>query len=276
MLPGMLLAAALLPAGYPSEIQAWRREREENVKADWLTLAGLHWLQEGSNSFGSAPSNLLVLPAGPARAGVFEFRGGKTTVRAAPGVTITLDRRAITTRELRSDKPGPADMLRLGDLTLHVIQRGRRYGIRVRDPNSPERRAFRGLKWFVVRESWRVRARWVPHQPPKTISIPTILGDVEPMSSPGYVVFTLAGREHRLEPVVDGEELFFLFRDATAGRETYPAGRFLNTPMPKDGAVILDFNKSYNPPCAYTKYATCPLPPKQNHLPVRIEAGEIM
>ncbi|MBI3695725.1 MAG: DUF1684 domain-containing protein [Acidobacteria bacterium] len=244
------------------DVLQFRREREAELKADdgWLTVSGLFWLKEGPNRFGSAPSNDIVLPPG-APSGVLEFHSGKTAYQG---------------RELRADKPGPPDRITLGDLTLYVIERSGRYAIRLKDKNSKFRREFTGLRWFPPKGAYRVTARFVPYSPPKTLSIPTILGDVEKLPSPGYAVFTLHGHELRLDPVPgDNGGLFFIFRDLTTGKETYPAGRFLDTDPPRDGKLVLDFNKAYNPPCAFTPYATCPLPPKQNHLPVRIEAGEL-
>jgi uncharacterized protein (DUF1684 family) len=157
---------------------------------------------------------------------------------------------------------------------MFVIQRGDRYGIRLKDKNSRFRREFTGLHYFPVREQYRLTARFVPDA--RKIPIPNILGQTESVSSPGYVEFTLDGRKLRLTPVEESPgSLFFIFRDLTSGKETYGSGRFLDTDMPKNGQVVLDFNKAYNPPCAFTPFATCPLPPKENRLPVRIEAGEM-
>lgn len=242
---GLLAVLILAASPYQAVIEQWRQQYEAELRAEdgWLTLTGLVWLREGRNQ--------LDL-------GVFELRG---------------DQVFHAGKELRPDVPGPPDILASGSLRFHVIRRGRRWGVRIRDVNHPQRQAYPKLAWFPVRESYRVRARWVPYAQPKLIAIPDVLGDVNDRPSPGYAVFTLQGRELRLEPVLDGEELFFIFKDLTAGKATYPAGRFLYAPLPRDGAVELDFNKAYNPPCAYTPYATCPLPPPQNRLDVRIEAG---
>jgi uncharacterized protein (DUF1684 family) len=283
-LAGIAAAAARTPdPAYRAEIEKWRAEREARLKSDggWLQVVGLFWLKDGANTFGTDAGNRIVLPAGsaPARAGVFELRGGKTTVRMDPGVEATVDGKPAGTRELRPDVPGPADVLKLGPrLTLHVIERGGRYGIRLKDRQSALLKEFTGLRWFPVQEDYRVEGRFVPYASAKTIAVPNILGQVEEMPSPGYVAFTIGGREVRLDPVLEepgATELFFIFRDQTTGKETYPAGRFLYAAMPKDGRVTLDFNKAYSPPCAFTPFATCPLPPKQNRLPVRIEAGEM-
>jgi len=283
-LAGMATAAGRTPdPAYRAEIEKWRADREGRLKSDggWLQVVGLFWLKDGANSFGTDAGNRIVLPPGsaPARAGVFELRAGKTTLRMEPGVEATVDGHPAGTRELRPDVPGPADVLKLGPrLTLHVIERGGRYGIRLKDRESALLKEFGGLRWFPVREDYRVEARSVPHASPMKIAVPNILGQVEELPSPGYAAFTIGGREVRLDPVLEepgATELFFIFRDQTTGKQTYPAGRFLYAPMPKDGRVTLDFNKAYSPPCAFTPYATCPLPPKQNRLSVRIEAGEL-
>jgi uncharacterized protein (DUF1684 family) len=263
----LLLAGALLAAApdHREEIERWRAEREAELKAEdgWLALVGLHWLKPGANSFGSAPDNAIVLPPSvPARAGRLEHRDGKTVAFLASGGERTL---------------GEKDVLRLGTLSMFVIRRGDRYALRVRDTESPTRRAFKGLLWFAVDPAYRVEARFVPHASDTRVAIPNVLGGLTWMKSPGSVVFELRGKRLSLEPVLETDgarELFFIFKDETANKETYGAGRFLYSELPKDGALVLDFNKAVSPPCAFTQYATCPLPPKQNVLPVRIEAGE--
>jgi uncharacterized protein (DUF1684 family) len=184
----------------------------------------------------------------------------------------------VTRAELRPDSSGSPDVVSLGRLTLFVIERGGRLGIRLKDRESPLRKAFTGLRWFEVKEEYRVAARYVSYPEPKAIKVPNILGQSEAMPSLGYAVFERDGQEVRLEGVLeekDARQLFFIVRDQTSGKETYPAGRFFYADLPKDGRIVLDFNKAYNPPCAFTPYATCPLPPPQNWMPVRIEAGEL-
>jgi len=166
-------------------------------------------------------------------------------------------------------------MVTVNALTMFVIHRGDKYAIRMKDKNSTYRRDFTGLHWYPVRPEYRVTARFVAWPEPKTIPIANILGQTEPTPSPGYVVFTLNGVEAKLDAVAEDDSLFLIFRDKTAGKTTYGAGRFLNTEMPKDGTVVLDFNQAYNPPCAFTPYATCPLPPPENRLDIAIEAGEL-
>ena len=266
---------------YAQEIEAWRQDRETRLKADggWLTVAGLFWLKDGANTFGSAPENDIVLPATvPGRAGRFVVTGKETSVRFEPGVVAQVDGRQATQAALNADSSGKAEVVSLGPLRMHVIERGGRLAIRMKDMNAKARRTFTGLHWFPVDERYRVTARFVPHKELKPLSVPNILGEVEKMPSPGYAVFTLDGKEHRIEGVFEtpgATELFFIFKDATSGKETYPAGRFLYSALPKDGQVVLDFNRAYNPPCAFTAFATCPLPPRENWLAGRITAGEL-
>jgi uncharacterized protein (DUF1684 family) len=258
-----LMAGAALGAAvtYQSEIEQWRRAREASLKSNWLQVAGLFWLHEGANRFGTASSNEIVLPDGPAHAGSFDLHNGK--------VTVSFEGR---TRGLAPDSP---DMIRAGRLSLFVIKRGDRFGIRMKDPESRYVREFHALQYFPLDEHYRITARFVSG--PRKIPILNVLGQTEQSESPGYAVFQIAGKEYRLYPILEepgAKQLFYVFRDATAGKDTYGAGRFLYSDLPKDGRVVLDFNKAYNPPCAFTDYATCPLPPKENRLPVRIEAGE--
>jgi uncharacterized protein (DUF1684 family) len=265
---------------YRASVSRWRLEQEIALKADdgWLTVAGLFFLKEGPNRVGTDPSNDIVLPPGsaPPHVGVFRFSAGRTVFEADPAARVTVNGKPLTTAALQSDNSGTPDVVAVGSLSMFVIKRGGRYALRLRDKDNGARRRFSGLRWFPVNESYRVTARFVPYSPPKPIPVVNVLGDVEDYTRPGYVVFRLNGREFRLEPVTEGagDRLFLIFKDRTAAVETYPAGRFLYADPPRNGQVLLDFNKAVNPPCAFTKFATCPLPPKQNQLPVRIEAGE--
>jgi uncharacterized protein (DUF1684 family) len=283
-----LLAAGLAPStagdeAYRAEVQKWRADREARLKADggWLTVVGLSWLEEGPNRFGTDPAGEIVLPPGsaPAKAGVFERKGDKVTVSLLSGASGRIAGGPVSgPSAMQPDTSGSPDVLEMGTLSLSVIKRGDRYGIRLKDKNAAARKGFTGLEWFDVKEDYRVVARWVAYPGPKPVEVPNVLGQIAPMPSPGYAEFAVAGKRVRLDGVLespDAEELFFIFRDQTSGKETYGAGRFLYADLPKGGKVVLDFNKAYNPPCAFTPYATCPLPPPQNRLPVRVEAGEL-
>lgn len=276
------LSLLLLEAGgasYRAEIERWRQARVAALKADggWLTVTGLFWLKPGRNTLGAGPKNDIVLPRGsaPEVVGEFDLHNDQTTFHAAPGAPVSIDGKPANSGVLNPDTTNSPDVIRINDLTMFVIQRGPRFGIRLKNKNSELRKKFTAIKYFPIKESYRVEAKFVPYNPPKKITIPNILGQVEEDDCPGYVEFTLDGRTLRLDPLQEGDEFFFIFKDLTSGRETYPPGRFLYTSTPKNGEVVLDFNKAYNPPCAFTPYATCPLPPKENHLPVRIEAGEL-
>jgi uncharacterized protein (DUF1684 family) len=263
---------------YQTEIQQWREKREAELKSDsgWLTVVGLFWLKEGSNRIGTDSANEIVLPAGtaPKQVGVIDFHQGKTVLRVEKDVKISVNGNPVTEFELDAAKKGKPDTVQLGDLSFFVIKRGDKYGVRVKNKSSRERLGFEGVKYFPAQESLRINARYVAYDKPKEIEIVNIIGDVSKQESPGYVVFALKGKEYRLEPVSEGKQLFFIFRDLTSGKTTYPAGRFLYADVPQGDTVVLDFNKAINPPCAFTSFATCPLPPPQNHLKVAIEAGE--
>jgi len=267
---GLIFAAAMLlvaASPYVTETEKWRSEREAKLKepGGWLSVAGLFWLHEGANMVGSDPQSDIVLPASaPKRAGVLRLHAGEAKYEPASGIPVIL----------KPDDPGPPDVVNIGSVALTIIKRADRMGVRLRDPDAPTRAHFTGLKWFPIAESWRVEAKWVAYPQPKKIAITNILGmtDLEP--SPGYAEFSIKGKTLRLEPVTEDNELFFMFRDQTSGKTTYGAGRFLYAPIPAGATVTLDFNRVENPPCAFTAFATCPLPPKQNWLPVAIEAGE--
>lgn len=268
------------PAGsYQAEIQQFQREHEAALKTDtgWLTIAGLFFLSQPQTAFGSDPLNDIVLPpSAPARAGVFELRNGKVAVKAAPGVTFQLDGKPFTSGVVKSDGEGPPDRLTLGDLQLWVHMSGDRPSIRLRDKNSKLRQEFTSTSWFPISEAYRVEAAYEPYAKPKIVEVPNILGDIDRMPIPGIVSFSLNGQPLKMEPVAEpgDKEFWFIFRDLTSGKESYAATRFLYMPAPVNGKMTIDFNKAENPPCAYNPYTTCPLPPEQNRLRVRVEAGE--
>jgi len=269
-------------AAHADEIEAWRARRLERLTSEtgWLTVVGLHWLRDGENPFGASTSLPVTLPgaATPDTAGTFVVEDGRVFVVPAPGAAIRLGEGTISGRtELAPDDPGPPDVLWLGDVSFFVIRRDDRLGIRVRDPSSEARRGFTGIEHFPVSLDYRVVGTFEPYDRPRKVPVPTVLGTTTEMDAPGLVRFVLGGRELTLEPVVespDDDSFFFIFRDATTGKETYGGGRFLYAERVASGPVVLDFNEAYNPPCAFTAFATCPLPPRENALPVRIEAGD--
>lgn len=276
--------AAESSAAYVQKIDEMRQKRAKALCADWswLTLAGLYWLHEGDNSFGRDPSNDVVLPNpdAPLFAGAFVLAGDQVHLRVADGITMTANGKPITSLVMRPDTADTPDYVTLGDMTMVYIPRGARHGIRLYDVTNPARRNFQGLHWYPIAENYRVTARYSPYDPPKSITIMNVLGDAEESYSPGYVEFELGGATHRLDAEDRNTALFFNFGDQTNRQTTYGAGRFLYTDLPDNGllqpgSLMLDFNRATNPYCAYTPYATCPLPPPDNHLTAAVEAGEM-
>jgi uncharacterized protein (DUF1684 family) len=265
--------AAGQDASYLASIARWRASHQAALRADegWLTVVGLAWLKAGVNRAGTSPDAEVRLPAGaPRSVGVFRLSGDQVTFEPAAGAPVALNGKPASSQLLRPD----VDKITSGGVTLFIIKRAGRYGVRIKDRDSEARRRFRGETWYPVREAWRVVAKFEPYQPPKMIPILNVLGQTEPQPSPGAAVFVLDGREYRLDPISEGGQLFFIFKDATSGVTTYSSGRFLYASPPANGQVILDFNKAENPPCAFTDFATCPLPPRQNQLTIGIDAGE--
>ena len=273
--------AATLPSDpYEAEITKFQQDREAALKTDtgWLTIGGLWFLTEPETTFGSDPLNDIVLQeAAPGRAGTFVMRNGKVSVKAADGVSFQLDGKTVTTADLRPDGEGQPDRIAFGDIQLWVHNSGDRLSIRMRDKNNPLREEFTGTSWFPINAAYRVEGTYTPYEKPKVIEVPNILGDIDKMPISGVVTFTINGQEHKLEPVAEAgdKQFWFIFRDLTSQKETYPAARFLYAPAPVNGKMVLDFNKAQNPPCAYNPYTTCPLPTEQNRLRSRIEAGEM-
>ena len=269
-------------SAHKSEIQKWQSDRLASLTKDdgWLTLVGLFWLNEGENKFGSDPVNPIVLPKdkAPRLAGSLWLEKSHVRLAARPSVEITVDGKPVTALDLKDDNDdsGPT-ILKLGSLLINVVKRGDRIGVRVKNTESRTRREFKGLEYYPIDPKWRIEARFEPYQPPKTIPITNVLSMTADETSPGALAFEFDGKTYRIDPILEkGEtDLFVMIADETTGRETYGAGRYLYvSPPDASGKVVIDFNKAYGPPCAFTNFATCPLPPRQNHLPFRVEAGE--
>ncbi|MBM3150751.1 MAG: DUF1684 domain-containing protein [Chloroflexi bacterium] len=264
---------------YEQTVLQKRQQRERNLAENdksWLCLAGLFRLKEGRNTFGSDPANDIVLTGSsiPPRVGTFTLQKNEVSVRASPGAPLACEGTAVTARIVHTDQHEHPDFLTLGSHSLLVIQRGDRILIRHWDSEHPNRKQFTGLKQYPVKPHFCISADFIHYDEPRLIKITNVLGDQSDVPHPGYAVFTLDGVECRMEAMGDDDGLYFNFTDLTNGDTTYRGGRSLETGLPEGGKVALDFNLAHNPPCAYTDFATCPLPPEDNRLAVRIEAGE--
>lgn len=264
---------------YRKDIDAWHAHRMEDLKGPegWLNLAGLFWLKDGYNTFGSAADNNIIFPVGKIaeHAGVFFVRAGVVELQMNPGIEVKSDGKPLTSLIVYSDST-VSPQLEYGSLRWFIIERNNLLGVRLRDMEREELLSFKGVERFDVDPTWRVEAKFETYDPPHQIDITNILGQSFTQPSPGAVVFEHLGKTYRLDAIDEGgEEYFMIIGDSTNGISTYPSGRYMYVAKPQpDGAVILDFNKLYNPPCAFTPYATCPLPPKQNVLDFAVNAGE--
>jgi uncharacterized protein len=260
------IAALLMADSYTDSIRAWQQQRDARLRSPdgWLTLVGLFWLKPGDNTIGSADSNDFVLPknSAPAQIGTLRLQGDQVTFLKPDGSSQPLSS--------SEDKP---DIVRAGTISFFVMKRGDKLAVRVKDSASPVLKSFEGMKYFPVNPEFHFEATLIPDA--KKIPIVNIVGQTELEDSPGIVEFTYHGEKYHLRPIYEDDTLFFLFKDPTNKINTYQAGRMLNTPKPVNGKVDLDFNRSYNPPCTFTPYATCALPPKENTLPFAVEAGEM-
>lgn len=279
MLIGGLLRAGEPADDYVKEVEAWREARLSRLTAPggWLSLIGLHFLDEGENAVGAGEDNDIVLAAGPESLGTVVLEeSGRVMLRVTPGAGVKVDGKEVLSAELVPEGRGPTTMVSAGTMSFYVIVRGEKFGLRVKDSESPRRKNFAGIDYFPIDESWRVTADWVPFPKPREVMIGNILGQESSALVLGKVVFERDGRKYELLPLQEtlGEPLFLIIADETSGRETYGAARFVYADPPVDGKVLIDFNKAINPPCAFTPFATCPLPPKENVLPIAVTAGE--
>ncbi len=279
-----LCAALALPAlaadpAYVKDVEAWRARADASLRKDngWLTLAGRYVMKPGVNTFGTGGDNDIVFPKGlgPARMGTITVEPGRVYVKLAPGLTMEKDGIPMSDKVMDTSSD-TRDWVAMGRAAFHVIEHDGRYVLRLADNQSENRAHFGGRVWYPVKESYRLTAKFVAYEPQRHIPIVNVIDEVSDEPSPGYVEFRLGGKTYRLDAVGDDGGLFFVFRDATAGKTTYGPGRFLYIDSkPASGAAVeLDFNRAYNPPCAFSEFTTCPLPPKQNVLPVAIPTGE--
>jgi hypothetical protein len=264
---------------FTQEEKTWREMRHQKMLSptSWLSIAGLFWLDEGDNSFGTAKECKIRLPqdSAPGNAGKIVIKNEKITVSASPGTLLKMGGRPVTFKEIKSDDTKEPDIIELKDLRIWIIKRGSRYALRLRDLSHAPYRNYQQLEFFPPSKKFKIEATFITYSSLKTITIDTVIGTNTEMKSPGYIKFCIENREFQLVAFEDTpKQLFFIFRDETNGKETYEAGRFLQADLLEKGKVELNFNRAHNPPCAYTPFATCPLPPPENYLNVRIEAGE--
>lgn len=277
----MLVLALLVPAtAAAQDVEAWRAQRLERLqKPDgWLSLVGLHWMESGSHAVGHADDNDIVLATGPAHLGRILFTDRAATFEPAKNAGVLVDGQPLTAPiVLKPDSVGVPTTIAFdeGQASFQLIERNDRFALRVRDARAATRTGFKGIDSFPIDSAWKFDARFEPHPPGKTIPIVNVLNMIEPMVNPGVVVFEKDGKTHRLEAVDEGDgQLFLIFADRTNAKDTYGAGRFLYAAPAVDGKTVVDFNKAYNPPCAFNAYSTCPLPPPENRLDLAVTAGE--
>lgn len=275
----LVLHLTLAMDDFKTEQLKWRSEVEADLRKPegWLSVAGLFWLNEGPNRVGVNPNFEVVLPSR------LKFNGPVATIHCSKNeVSIeTLERSkvhvngiSVSKAVLKPDTSGHPDTVQIDDITFKIIVRGNRTGVRLYDSKSKAMESFKGCRWYAPVKNYQFKAKYIAYDPPHTTNIVNVIGDITPVKIPGYVEFKFKGQVYKLDAQDAGDGLFFNFKDATNGRTTYDAGRFLDAPKPVDGIVDLDFNKATNPPCAFTAFATCPLPPKENILAVAIQAGE--
>lgn len=267
-------------ADYKSEIEGWRADQEKKLRGEssWLSVVGLAWLKEGENSFGSSSNNQVKLPSSvPEKLGLLRLENGKVKVSFsnAEGISINGEKAAA-----KKDYPMVADIegkpteVRIGTVSFFLIKRKNGFGIRIKDSAATARQSFQGRQWYKVDPKFKIEAIWKPFDKPTKIIVPDVLGNENEETSHGVAEFKIDGKIYQITPTTEDKDLFFVFKDATCGKQSYGAARFLYADAPKDGKVILDFNRTINPPCAFTDFATCPLPPKSNHISALITAGE--
>jgi hypothetical protein len=263
---------------YVSQIEKWRTEHQAELLSDsgWFTVAGLFWLKPGINTVGAGSEYDIQLTKnfGQGKFGEIAFASGSALLTVANGVEAASNGKPVKSINLIVDEKSELPIVNFGTQSFFLIERNGRYGIRLRDTNNEPRLNFHGLKWYPISNKYRVTAKFEAFPEPKEVPIPNVLGTNFKMKSDGILKFKLNGKEYSLQPVEEGDHLFIIFRDLTSKTDTYGAGRFLYAEKPVNGKVVLDFNKAENPPCAFTAFATCPLPPPQNRLNVAIPAGE--
>jgi uncharacterized protein (DUF1684 family) len=260
-----------------AEITAWRAKHEADYRRDFVSIAAMHSLHPGVNRAGSDQANDIVLPASaPPRVGTFQLDGDQVRFEPEAGVTVLLKDAPLTAPvDLPASVVRDSAELTVGGVRLAVHVSGENRSVRVRDPNGPLAKAFLGFTWFAIDPQYRVVGRFIRDAEPRKMKVLNTYNDVDEFSTEGVVEFTLQGETLRLRPFTTRPKRFyFVFRDASSGAETYETARLMYADLRDDGTAVLDFNAAYNPPCAFNQFTTCPIPLKENRLPVKVLAGE--
>lgn len=283
-----LLAAVLIGAptnvaamsDHQQEIAIWRASRVERLTAPdgWLSLVGLHWLPAGqTQTLGNGKDNDIDLGRGPKRLGTLSWKDGEASFEVASEAQVKVAGAPVERTVLQPDSSGEATIVEFGTANFQLIQRGDKYALRVKDSEAPTRKHFQGIAYYAIDPAWRIEARFEPYAGIKTIEVATVVGTIEAYPNPGRIVFERDGKMHSLEVLEEEgtDQYFIIMADRTSGKETYGMARYLYAGPPVDGRIVVDFNKAYNPPCAFTAYATCPMPPEGNRLDLYVRAGEL-
>lgn len=280
----VLAGVGALPADaamteHQQEIAAWRDARTARLTAPdgWLSLVGLHWLPPGkAQTLGHGDSNDIDLGRGPPQLGTLTWIDGRAHFKAAADAGTAVDGKPVDELDLGEAGDQPAPIVRFGNASFQLIERAGKFALRVKDNDAPTRSGFAGIPYFDIDPTWRIDARFEAHAEPRTIEVATVVGTLEEYPNPGRIVFERDGRTHAIEALVEEgtDQYFLIIADRSSGKETYGMARYLYAGPPVDGRIVVDFNKAYNPPCAFTAYATCPMPPQGNRLDLYVAAGE--
>lgn len=273
-----VLCSSTASGDWKTEVETFRKETEDSLKKNWLVVVGLFWLREGDNTLGSSGASFIKLPAStPDVLGKITLQAGKTEIdfTVSEGVKLNGKPAVINKKyELITDQSPEKTIIEIDSVSMFLIQRPNGIGLRVKDAKSKTLERFKGLKWWATQQKFLIEGQWKPLTPPKILRVPDVLGNVYDETINGSVEFKYDKKTYELFPTRKGDDLFFVFKDASTGKSTYGTGRFLEAKVESDGKVMLDFNKAYNPPCAHIRYATCPMAPVDNILPLSIEVGE--
>ncbi len=274
--PSSDTAASAAPGDATKKNEEWRAKHEADYRRDWVSIAGLHFLEPGSHRVGSATTNDIVVADLPPTIGRLVLKGQTVRYEPEAGVNVRIKDQPVTgPMDLKDDAHPPADELLIGDVRMVIHASGDRLSLRVRNPNGELAKGFLGFTWFPIDASYRVTGKFIKDADPRKLQVLNTFGDMDSYNTEGVIEFTLLGQTLRLRPFTTRPNRFYIvFKDQSSGQETYEAARFLYADLRDDGTTLLDFNEAYNPPCSFNPYTTCPIPLKENNLPMKVLAGE--